>query len=334
MPVVKNKFYYRGILKKAYQIVKGNKFLWVFGFFAAALGGVGELESVFKNYSDIGASSDNIFGLQTLYQGGVIWTIFDNIQDFFASFPWQAFFLLLITAVVFIVVIWLAIISQIALFDASNKLSKNKKTGYAESYRVGNKKFGSVLLINVVAKIVLWGVFVVIAAPLLGWFLIRDNVWGAILFVVLLFFVFIPISIIVSFIIKYAIAFIVIKGQKTWEAVKSSWVLFKKYWLVSIEMALIILVIGLGVGLFILLLIGLVSVPFVLIGIAALFFGSSTGLAVAVILGTVAWFVVIAIVGSAFASFQYTTWTLLFLDLVGDKAESKIKRFIDRFIKK
>ena len=334
MPVVKNKFYYRDILKKAFKIIKENKFLWVFGFFAAAMGGIGELDSAFSNYTDISNKTDSIFNLQTLYQGGVIWTMFDNMQGFFTSYSWQAFILVLITAVVFCIIIWLSIISQISLFDAAYKLSKKRKTGYAEGYHIGNKKFSSVLLINVGFKILLYALFIVIASPLVSWFLLRDSVWGGILFVILLFFIYIPISIIVSFIIKYTIAFIVIKGKKTWESVMLSWKLFKKYWLVNIEMALIILAIGIVVGFFILLVLGLVSVPFVLIGISALFFGSSTGLTVAVIVGMIAWFVVISIMGSSFAAFQYTVWTLLFLDLINDRAESKLKRFIEIFSKK
>ncbi len=331
MPKVNNKFLYRDILKKSYELVKHNKFLWFFGFFAAALGGLGEFESVFKDYGGITSTSNNIFDWQALYQGGIFWIIFDNIKNFFSDFPWQAFFILLITAVIFLVVYWLAIVSQIALFDSSNKLFKNKKTNYSEGYKAGNRFFLPVLFVNIGFRIVLYGIFVVIAAPLLSWFLIRDNIWGGILFVILLFFIYIPISIIISFIIKYTIAYIVIKEQKAWEAIKSSWQLFKSNWLVSIEMGLIILLLGILVGIGITIALGLAAVPFVLIAIAALFFGSSTALAVAVIVGVLTWFVIIAILGSGYVAFQYSAWTLLFLDLVGERAESKLLRLVRKF---
>lgn len=333
MATINKKFYYREILKNAYQIVKNNKFLWFFGFFAAALGGFGEFESVFKDYGDITSTSDNIFNLQNLYEGGFFWIIFDNIKNFFSDFPWQAFIILLMTGVIFIVIYWLAIVSQIALFDSSNKLYKKKKSNYIDGYKTGSKYFLPVLLVNIGFKIVLYGIFIVMAAPLLSWFLVRDNVWGGILFVVLLFFIYIPISIIVSFIIKFTIAFIVIKGEKAWSAVKSAWKLFKNNWLVSIEMGLIILGLGILVGIVILLILGLAAVPFALIAIASLFFQSSTGLAVAVILGLLTWFVIIAIIGSGYVAFQYSSWTILFLDLVGERAESKLKRLVDKFIR-
>jgi len=333
MPKEIKKFYYRDILKNAYNLVKHNKFLWFFGFFAAALGGLGEFESVFKDYNSIAETSDNIFNWQSLYEGGFFWIIFDNIKIFLADFPWQAFFILLMTVVVGLVIYWLAIVSQIALFDAAHKLSKNKKTKYADGYHIGNKHFLSVLVVNIGFRILLYGVLIVIAAPLLSWFLVGGNVWGGIFFVILLFLIYIPISVIASFIIKYTIAFIVIHEKKTWAAVKSAWHLFKRNWLVSIEMALILLFLGILVGLVIMLALGLAAVPFALIAIAAMFFGSTTGLAVAVILGTLTWFVIIAIFGSGYVAFQYSTWTLLFLDLVGDRAESKLKRLVGRFIK-
>lgn len=330
MPKVNPKFLYREIFKKSYEIVRNNKFLWFFGFFAAAFGALGEFDSVFKDYGGITTTSDNIFSLQNLYQGGLFWTIFENIKSFFTQFPWQAFFIILITIVIFVFIYWLAVVSQIALFDSTNKISKKKKTGFADGYRTGGQFFLPVLLINIGFRILLYGFFVVIASPLLSWFLVSENLWGGILFVILLFLIYIPISIIVSFIIKYSIAFIVIKGQKTWDAVKSAWKLFKENWLVSIEMGVILLFLGLLVGIGILLVLGLSAVPFVLIGIAALFFGSSTGLAVAVILGALTWLVIISIIGSGYVAFQYSSWTLLFLDLVGSKAESKLQRLVNK----
>jgi len=330
MALVNKSFSYRDILKRSFVIVKKYKFLWFFGFFAAFLGAGGEFNTVYRNYSGIGETSEGIFGLQSLYQGGIFWSLYNNIETFFITYPWQAFFLFLIIAVIFIVVVWLAIVSQVALFDTANKIAKNKKVNYSEGYSAGNKHFGSVLLINIIVKVILYGLLVAIATPLLSWFLLRGNIWGGILFVILLFFCFVPISIIVSFIVKYAVAYIVIKEQRAGQAVKLGWQLFKKNWLISIEMALIILVLGIAAGLIILIAIGLASVPFFLIAIAALFFGSSTGFYVAVVLGVVTWFVIIAILGSAYVAFQYTAWTLLFLELVGDKARSKLMRWFGK----
>lgn len=322
---------YREVLKRAYEATKKFKFLWIFGFFAAFLGAGGEFETLFNSYIDIGERSRGIFSLRPFYQDGFLWTMYESTTDFFGAYPWQAFLFLLLLFVVVIVVVWLAIVSQIGLFDAGNRIAKGKDVSYAEAYRVGNKHFGSVLLINLVVKITMYALFVVIGTPLIAAFLIRDSIIAGTVFVVLLFFVFVPISIIVSFVVKYAIAYIVIKGKSVGESIKLGWRLFKDQWLVSIEMAFIILVIGIIVGLFILLLMGIAAVPFILIALAGLFFASQQGFVVALVFGTIAWFMIAAIVGAAFVTFNYIAWTFLFLKLVDEKAQSKLTRWIGKF---
>jgi len=334
MALSSRQFSYRGILKKSYQIVKKNKFLWFFGLFAGLFGVGNELNVIFKNYTDIGASTDAIFNLRSLYEGGVFWSILNNIKDFFSAYPWQATLFILVIAVIAVIVIWLATISQISLYDAVNKLVRGRKTGYTEGYQAGNKFFWKVFLINVTVKIVLYGLFLVIAAPLLSWFLIRGNVWGGFLFVILLFFISIPIYVIANIVVRYAIMFIVLKSQSMGQAIKQGWQLFKVNWLVSVEMEIIILLLGLLVGLIIILAFGLSAVPFFFIGVTALLFQSSTGLAVAVVLGVITWLVILAILGSAFISYQYSVWTLLYMELVGEKAESKLVRWFGWMHKK
>jgi len=205
---------------------------------------------------------------------------------------------------------------------------------FGDGYRIGNKHFGSVLLINIVVKVLLYALFIVIGAPLITWFLVKNTLLGGLVFVTLVFIIFIPASIIVSFIVKYAIAYIVIKGKNVGESVKLGWNLFKKNWLISIEMAFLILAIGLGVGLVIMLGMGLTSVPFIILGMISFFINSSTGFSIAVVLGTITWFVLLAIVGSAFVAFQYTAWTFLFVKLTEKKAESKFIRLISKLYPK
>lgn len=336
MALVNNNFKFRDILKRSYYIVIKNKFLWFFGFFAALFGVGGEFESLFNNYSNIGQKTDSILSVQNLYQTGVLWQAYENISNFFTSYPVQSFLFLLMVGVVFLVVIWMAIISQIALFDSANKISKNKKIGYSEAYHVGNKHFGSVLLVNILLRLSFFALFAVIAAPILSWFLVGGSALGGMVFVFLLFLIFIPISIIISFIVKYAIAYIVIKEEKVANSIKLGWELFKKNWIISIEMALFIFLIGTVVAIGMLIIIGLVSIPFILLGGFSLFFGASTGtftgLSIIGILAIISWFIIVGVIGGAFIAYQYTAWTLLFNEIIGNKAESKIKRLFDKFL--
>lgn len=321
---------FRDVLKRAYQMVKTNKFLWIFGFFASFLGLGGEFESLFRDYTNVSTTSARILDLRTMMEGGVIWTILANIRDAFSAQPVQAFFFLLMIVVVALVLLWLAIVAQIALFHSANRLNKNEKPTHHEGFVVGNRYFMPVLVINIIVKVVLYGLLVIIGLPLISWLLIHDNLWGGFIFVFLIFFIYIPLTAIVSFVIKYAIAYIVIQGKTAGEAMKLAWELFKKNWLVSVEMALVVLAMGIVYGLAIIIALGLVSVPFFLIGIAALFFGSGTGLIVTIVLGMIAWFIVVGLMGAIFVSYQYSAWALLFLKLVEDKAPSKLMRWFSK----
>ncbi|MCH7492553.1 hypothetical protein IID19_03070 [Patescibacteria group bacterium] len=323
-------FSYRDILRQAYYINLRHKFLWFFGFFAAFLGVGGELEPFFKSFFNLSSTSDNVLSLRDLYQQGVFTVFANNIQSFFSTYPWQSILFILMTLVLTAVFIWLAIVSQIALFDAVSKISKKRETNYGEGYRAGNRHFGSVLLVNVILKGAIYVVLTIVGTTLLSWFLVKGNALGGLLFIILFFIVLVPISAVIAFIVRYAIAYIVIQRKKVGESMKLGWQLFKKNWLVSIEMALIIILIGIIVGLVIVVALGLTAVPFALIAIAALFFGSSTGVAVAVVVGTLAWFIIAGVLGGIYVSFQYTAWTLLFMKLVEDKAQSRLVRFFGK----
>ncbi|MDD5040482.1 MAG: hypothetical protein PHY34_05025 [Patescibacteria group bacterium] len=319
---------YQDVLRRAYAVTMKNKFLWFFGFFAAFLGATGELEPLFKNYTNIGERSREILSFQSIYQEGLLWKVFENMKAFFSAYPLQAVLFLLMVCVIAVVMLWLAVVSQAALFDVAKKSQGGEPIRYGDGYRVGNKYFGSILLINIVVKVVVYGVLVILGTPLIAWFLIKNNLLGGIIFIVLVFIVFIPISVILSFVVKYAIAYIVIIGKPVRDSVKLGWDLFRRNWLVSIEMAIIVLITGLAVGLLIACAMGITAIPFILIALASLIMNSSTGFTVALILGVLVWFVLIAFIGSAYVTFQYIAWGFLFLKLTEQKPESKFLRWM------
>jgi len=318
---------HREVLKKSWKITLKNKYLWLFGFFAAILGSGSEFEILFNNYGSIDNTSETLFSIQSFYQEGLISTIVVNVKDLFSAFPFQGILLLFIFVIVAIIVIWLAIVSQIALFDSIKKLSAGQSTNLDNGYKAGSKYFGPVFGINAVVKIILYALLLILGLPLVGWFLVMDNLLGALLFILFVFLIFTPLTVIVSFIVKYAVAYVVIKGYKAGDAVKASWNLFKKNWLVSIELAFILLVVGVLVGLAMIVLLGFIAIPFVLLSMVALFFGSNVGFAIALFVGVIIWFCTIALLGAAFVTYQYSAWTLLFLRIEGSTAPSRLVRW-------
>jgi hypothetical protein len=332
MAAQKNISTFGDVFKRGYQVVKHNKFLWFFGFFAAFLGAGGEFESLLKNYSSITDTSNQIFSWESFLRAGLLGSFISNIGSLFSSYPFQSILVLLLIVLIGLLLLLLANVSQIALFSTASKYSKNQKVTFREAWREGYKYIGSVLVINIIVKVVLYVLFILIAVPLVSWFILHNSTLAGVIFVIVIFFVFIPLSIIISFIIKYAIAYIVIEGKKAWEGVRLGWQLFLANWLVSLEMALIVLLIGVSVGLVMMVVIGLAAIPFILIGIAMLFFDSVVGFAVVVVIATILFIVIGAFMGSMYVAYQYSAWTLLFQKLVEEKAQSKIMRFFNKII--
>ncbi|MBU2235932.1 hypothetical protein KKA01_02650, partial [Patescibacteria group bacterium] len=169
-----------------------------------------------------------------------------------------------------------------------------------------------------------------IGIPLVYLFLSKESLGWNIAFSVISFIILVPISIIISFVIKYASAFVVHKGQGVGAALRNGWKLFIKNWLISIEMAFVVLLINFSLGLGLIIFLGIVAIPFVLLGIIFYLVGTSVGVYVLGVVATVVLIAAAFIVGAFIAAFQFVAWTLLYRRLLGDKDTSKIIRLFKR----
>lgn len=329
---------FREILKKAWVITWRHKFLWIFGFFVALLSGGGEFEILFKNYESITQYPENLSVLQNLYQTGFVNQILVNFKFFFTNHPIQALAILLIFLAIAVIVIWLVIISQVALIFNIKEIGQQRQAGIGFGYRAGKKFFWNVLILNIVAKVFIYGLLLIMSLPLITFFLVRNNFLGAIIFIFIAFLILLPLNVIISFIIKYAIFYLVIGERKFWQALKEGRRLFLKNWLISLELAAIILIISFLASLALVILIILVIVPFVLLAILSIILNTVFLFSLVLIIGLLLVILITAVAGAIFSTFQYSSWVLLFFKLTEGQAVSKIVRifssFSHRFVKK
>ncbi len=325
---------YRKIFKKSLFITWNNKYLWFFGLFAAVLGAIGKYE----------VSLNKISG--DLQEGLLPW--FSSLwnSEIFASISWSStvetfqanpvsffiiiglFLILLILAVFFI---WLTIISQVGLINNSAEAfktnKKRTKSGIKEGVLAGVKNFWPALGLNVIIKTLVYILFALLA---LSFIAVTTGVNSQLVGVtyVILFIVFIPLALILSLLLKYAVCFLVIKQEKFLKSLEKSWHLFINNWLVSIEMAAILFVFQfLLTGALILIMLTF-SIPFVLLALlTANFFVSAFSLVInfSLLLGIILMF----FFGAIFTTFAISSWTGLFLELSGNKnVLSKIIRLV------
>jgi len=317
-------FSYRKILRQAIDTTWKNKYLWFFGLFATLIGTGGEYQLLNNISENDGEKMFFKLSSSPLFDAGT-WS---NLFSYFSSDYWQAMssvILLVVIASLAIFILILSVTSQGALVHQTEKIinKKNKDINLSSGTLAGQKHFWPVLAINIGLKIVISLMFALIAIPII----FSGGSGLTMVIYVILFLLFIPIIIGFSLIARYAISYIVIKKNKLSEALDNAWYLFKKNWLVSIEMAIILVLINILFALAVVILIFLISAPFLILSI--MFSGFAIFWLFA-FLGIVILFLSIITFGSMITTFQISAWTILFLSLLGKKGKSKIKRLKDK----
>ena len=238
---------YRQIFKQAFKIAWQSPGLWFFGFFVTLLGSAGELEIILSSYS-FGNQGVLFSFWQGLAQGGLLTPrgLSGFIQSLFSN-PLYFFIISLIFLFVLgvsILIVWLVVVSQSALISQVVSVSSSRQLKWSQAFGLGLIKFWPVLGLNVLLRLVIWLLFAI--STVLAIF----NFPGLILVFIVSFDIFLIVILTVSFIAKYAIAGVVLKGWRFRQAIQLAWKLFIANWLLSLEVAVILFAIYFFTNLF------------------------------------------------------------------------------------
>jgi hypothetical protein len=318
-------FLYRDILKRSVAISWSHKNLWFFGIFAALLGGAGQYimtisrspedwtNSVFSAIAILNSKGNIIFNLGRLFQldpaSAVIISTFILIVIFFVFF-----------------VLWLAVISQGGLINNTAAIIKNNiKKGdlpIRDGLEKGMRNFWPVLAYNLIGAALVCFCAVLSGLPLI--YLTGASGWQVFSLYIILFLIFIPLSLIISFLVKYAIIFSIVKGKNFVDAITDSFHLFTKYWLVSLEMALILFMIDFFSVIALGLVIMILAIPYIfvmrILSLALyLIFGGYDIFQLTLVGGLFLALISVVWVGAVITVFKTTAWTDIFISLVDKK---------------
>ena len=305
-------FLYRDILKRSLAITFTHKNLWFFGIFASLLGGVSQYAMAMSRSPED-------------------WTtnIFSNLVRLFKFDPTAAIIFstfILIVLVVSLFIFWLAIVSQGGLINNAAAIIKN--SGKKESVPArdglekGIKKFWPVLCFNLIGASLTCFFAALVGTPLVFMTVGADA--SVFLLYILLFILFIPLALMISFFIKYSICFSVIKDRKLVDAFIDGCRLFGKYWLVSLEMALILFIIEFIFIVILGLIVLTLAIPYVFVAqiVSLAFFVVVGGYNLSQLLLTAGlFFALLAVVlgGAIITTFKTVAWTDIFISLVDKK---------------
>jgi hypothetical protein len=323
---------YRHIFKEALKTAWHHKYLWFFGLFAALIGNSGELEIIFRGLN--GSPGTGFFpGLSNLGQTGIFnLNIFSNLAQLSRSDPFSLFialgaFLLIVTLSLFLV--WLSVTSQAALVNNVARAKADRKHNFKQGLTAGTKYFWPVFGLHVLLRIILYIAFILLSLPI-AVSASQPELTSVSLLFILSFIVFVPLGIILSFIIKYAVAYVVIKGSKFTQSIKLGWQLFTRNWLVSIEMAFLLFFINFVVGLGIIILLLVFTVPFLFIAIVLSQLTFYFNFFIIMVSALILYVGIIAIVGAMLSTFNVASWTGLYIDLISKGGVSKLVRIVGK----
>jgi len=308
-------FSYRLILKQALQITLKYKYLWLFGLFAAltAAGGSWEYNLLSQGFGKNLIDSSYLQLEKILAALELIVNFGNGLIVLIKSDFWNilnALTLILLTGLFLFCFIWLSISSQGALINALKKILKGKQKSQLISYRenltVGHKNFWPVLMMNILIKFLIIFSFFIVSIPLL--LLSLKDFSGLIFIYIILFVLFVPLATGFSLMMKYAISYQIFEGYGFFKSIEKAYNLFKKNWLVSLEMAVILFLISFAAALIFALALSILLLPILI-----------TGLAINVLwltwLTTYLGIALTIFFGAVLSTFQISAWTGLFFNL-------------------
>lgn len=320
-------FSYRFFLKQAWNITKRYRHLWFFGIFAAltAIGGEYQIIAQGLNSQPGGVFVSNGFlMLYTLFNP----SFYAGLGNLALANPaafWSLLAIFVLTLVLIAIMIYLAMVSEAALVEQSAQIiiskKKKEKLSISDGITSGNHHFWRVLALNITNNVTILLSFFLISLPLV-FLMIKDA--GYLTFIyLLLFLIFIPLSLSIALIVKYAIAARVLENKSFVASLEKGWKIFKNNWLVSLEMALILFLINFAVGIVTLTVLFLFFLPLLLLSMQ-LYAPFLIALSFLLILA------VMVVAASILNTFQIASWTGLYLHLLENKGRSKLERLFQR----
>jgi hypothetical protein len=298
---------YRTIVRNAVRIAWRYKFLWFFGLFASFAANGEEYDILVRNISTVEQMQANLEKIGRLRDSGQLAVGWSNITGYLGDNLFFSALIGLVVLALFFLVIWLITVSQASIIAAAARTERKEKVDFLDLVWNGHRYFWKIFLVNLYAKIILYGLLLLVGIPLTILFLNTGTAAYGITVSLVTFVVLVPLAMIFSFVTKYASAYIVIQGLSANKAFGEAWKLFFKNWLVSLEMALMLFLINFSVMIVTIAILGFAQLPFSQIGFLFFMF-------------------LILLAGSVLASFQFSAWTLLFFRLLEGKGFAKLTR--------
>lgn len=286
---------YIAIIARAAKITWQNKFLWLFGFFLV-LGGSGHF------YVNSSAPEK--------YSGG--YDVQNTLEEFFAQ--QETTFLVALGGVVLSIAVALciaAIFARAGLILSVNRIERGEHPFLGDVLRASRPFFWRLFFLSAIAILSLFAVAVTLFLPIGFLFSAHATVLGIIgaLFALLIF---IPLVVLVHFLVLYARLYIVIGNLRVRSALERSYALFRKNIGKSFLFTLLLFVANLVIFCATLFILLIIFLPLLFLGFVCYLLFQQIGAIVVALVGIIILLGGFLLIRSIFETFCSTAWVLFF----------------------
>lgn len=314
--------FYSKVFGQTWRTIKQNFHLLFFGLFASLLG-FNEIKMIF----DFQNNTPDFLGswltgwwasIQQLISANQIqWSQSDTLITLIGLF------------IIFAVILILAVSSQGALIYSAAKYNKNGKSKTGDGLAIALEKFWPLLGINLINTLIGYFFISFVITPLVDLIAVNTGLTFYFLLSIIVFFLLVPLVIMLSFATRFGMAYIMLRDQKLWEAFNNGWELFRANWLITVESAITILIAAVVYTALGFALLAFVFAPFIVL--ALLLQITPVIFYLLIIIGAFALVVVFILITSLFGAYYNLLWANIFLRLTSRvKSHSKIHRIAHR----
>lgn len=288
---------YLGLLKKAFHLTLKNRFLWIFGIFTGAAGGIGGISSYTPEFkADKSNLSQKIGNFDCL--------------AFFNQYAMLILSLMLGFLILAIVFFVMEVISQAALIGAADKLAKQEKADFSISFKLGAKNFWRLWGVMIAYCLMVTASLVVMILPVVLFVLSKLTVlaviWGILTLMANIIF-----WILIGLMAPFSFRMIVLSDIGIIKSVREALHFVRKNLLEVILTYLILwatnIIFGLAIGLGFLLVLSILGA----IGYAIWLASAAAAIAYGILAGAGV-VVMMVVLGGAYAAFYSTVLTLTY----------------------
>lgn len=300
---------YREVISSALKVAWEDRPYWILALLACLLASAGSFDILQHATSTITAQGKFLaFSAGGAIVSGILATQTIGLDRILVAATGVE--VLAVMALFFLMIGVASCIAQGGLVFALGARKRGERPSVGEAFRVGARALWPIIVLNIMVFSVIWVLRFVVSLPLS--MALEQTTAAALIVYIVSFVLFVPLALLVAVIHIFSLNALILQGASLLDAVRRSYVLIKKNWLVIIETAALQAVLSVGIWILFVIVALFAMIPLFVITLVAAFTQSVGLFSISLIVASIV-FICGAVIAAAFTvQLQYATWTILY----------------------